>query len=481
MKRLSLLLLLVFVVNFTFAYDYDIVLDNDVIKKEKENKPKKEKNTDSVRRGWTFGILPSVAYDADKGFQGGVLSNIYYFGDGSQYPEYIHSFYIEAAYTTKHSGLFRFSYDSKYLIPKHRLTVDVSYLPEAICDFYGYNGYQTVLNPEWINEKKYPDTYRSRIFYKSRRDLLRIAGDISGNIAGHWYWNAGIGVQGFITGSVNIGMINKGKKEEDKLPYGVEGLYEKYRKWGIIGDAEAYGGWHPYLRAGITFDTRDRQQNPNKGIYADAFLTYTAAFGDQKKFNNLKFNFDFRHYVPVYKDYVLFAYRLSMQLTTAGKSTYFENNIWNTLYIQRATYEVVGGANTVRGVARNRVTANGFAFANIEFRFKLCKFSIKKEHFYIGLNPFFDAGMVLQPYELNKEEIVNNIINNDPEFDLSNLDQYINFDNPQIYRPHMAAGLGLKFAMNENFVLSVDWAVPFDKRDNANQFTNFYVKMNYMF
>ena len=34
--------------------------------------------------------------------------------------------------------------------------------------------------------------------------------------------------------------------------------------------------------------------------------------------------------------------------------------------------------------------------------------------------------------------------------------------------------------MNDNFVLSVDWAVPFDKRDNAGM-ANLYVKMGYMF
>ena len=66
-----------------------------------------------IKTGWNFGILPSIAYDADYGFQGGVLTNVYYYGDGSQYPEYIHSLYLEAAYTTKHHGIFRFNYDSK--------------------------------------------------------------------------------------------------------------------------------------------------------------------------------------------------------------------------------------------------------------------------------------------------------------------------------------------------------------------------------
>lgn len=483
MRKVSLFLAFVFlfttVLNASVTEFYNKSLWDNLSKKEKVHKEKQPK--DSIRKGWTFGILPSVAYDADKGFQGGLLSNIYYFGDGSTYPEYLHSFYVELAYTTKHCGIFRFNYDSKYLIPKHRLTVDISYLPDAICDFYGYNGYQTVLNKEWINNKKYPDTYISRAFYRSRRDMLRIAADISGKISGNWYWNAGLGVYWFKIGSVNLDMINKGKKEENKLPTGVEGMYEKYVKWGIINAEEAKGGWHPYLRGGVTYDSRDRQQNPNKGIYADAFLTYTAAFGALKAYNNLKFNFDFRHYVPVYKDYVLFAYRLSCQLTTAGKSPFYQNNIWNTLFIQRVTYEVLGGGNTTRGIARHRATANGFAFANVEFRFKLCKFAIKKEQFYIGLNPFFDGAIILQPYKLDKDEIIRNIEQNDPEFNLADLDQYLIFDNPQIYRPHLSAGLGLKIAMNDNFVLSVDWAVPFDKRDNANQFSNFYVKMNYMF
>ena len=35
-----------------------------------------------IKTGWNFGVLPSVAFDADLGFQGGALTNIYYYGDG---------------------------------------------------------------------------------------------------------------------------------------------------------------------------------------------------------------------------------------------------------------------------------------------------------------------------------------------------------------------------------------------------------------
>ena len=38
-----------------------------------------------VKTGWNFGVLPSIAYDADLGFQGGLLGNVYFYGDGTQY------------------------------------------------------------------------------------------------------------------------------------------------------------------------------------------------------------------------------------------------------------------------------------------------------------------------------------------------------------------------------------------------------------
>jgi len=458
---------------------------------EVENTPRdstkrKKKNEDGIRTGWTFGVLPSVSYDADLGFQFGALTNIYYFGDGSTYPEYLHSFYAEASYTTKRYGVFRLFYDSKYLIPKHRLTIDMSYLPDAMCDFTGFNGYQSIFNDNWRNSKKYSaeEGYKSRAFYKYKRDLFRFSADIEGKIHSYWNWNIGVGVLGYLTGPVNLGIINSGKKDENKLP-DIDGLYDKYVTWNMIKENEKKGGVHPYVRAGGSFDSRDKQMNPSKGIYSDAFLTYTAAFnssyfGNQTEFNNLKLNFNFRHYVPIYKDYISFAYRLSLQMTVAGNSPFYLNSYWNTLYIQRVLYEGLGGGNTLRGITRNRILANGFAFANIEFRFKVWKFKIKKENFYIGLNPLFDVGMVLQSYDIDENNLKKSIAENDPNFDINTLDDYFNFDKSCVYKPHFSAGIGLKAAMNDNFVLSVDWAVPFNEQD-APGFANLYIKIGYMF
>ena len=432
--------------------------------------------TKNVRKGWTFGALPSVSYDADYGFQYGALTNIYYFGDGSTYPEYLHSLYLEASYTTKQYGVFRFFYDSKYAIPNHRLTVDVTYLPDALSDFYGFNGYQSVYNPAWTDDKS--SDYVSRAFYKMKRDLFRVAVDLQKPVTDSWYLNYGAGVLGYNVGEVDLDMLNKGKDAEDQLP-DVESLYEKYVLWDIISPNEARGGWHPYLRGGLTYDTRNQQQNPSRGIYSDAFLTYTAAFGDMKEYNNLKFNFNFRHYLPITEN-ISFAYRVGTQLNMFGKSPFYINSYMNTLFIQRVIYEGLGGGNSLRGIVRNRILSDGFAFANVELRLKLWKFKIGKENFYVGINPLFDAGMVLQPYSLDKDVIENNIKENDPSFDLNTLDNYFDFDESLIYNPHMSVGVGLKVAMNENFIVSVDWATPLNKADNG-KVSNLYIKIGYMF
>ena len=472
-------------------------------------KKEKVQETDSlgrkIKKGWNFGALPSVAFDADLGFQGGALANIYYYGDGSQYPEYIHSIYAEAAYTTKNYGIFRVNYDSKYLIPKHRLTLDATYQPDAMCDFYGYNGYQSVYDQDFHKWKKDQSKmgdvsqYQSRAFYKYKRDIFRFAADMEGTIWKNIKWNAGIGVLGYMIDECDIDMLNGKKKydpnillaDQKALNDQVEGLYEKYEKWGLIDKNEAKGGWHPYLRAGLTYDSRDQRTCPTKGVYADAFFTYTAAFnakyGQQAEagYNHLQFNFNFRHYVPVYRDRVTFAYRLGTQNNVAGKSPFYMNTYLNTLFIQRVMYEGLGGANSLRGIMRNRILANGFAYANVELRAKVAKFDIGKQHFYIGLAPFFDLGLITQPYDLDFEAVkAAHAVDSDPMKrglgDYFVLDEEGNLDNSLVYMPHMATGVGLKVAMNENFVLSVDWAMSLNKQDNA-KWANFYIKMGYLF
>ena len=76
--------------------------------------------------------------------------------------------------------------------------------------------------------------------------------------------------------------------------------------------------------------------------------------------------------------------------------------------------------------------------------------------------------MVVQPYD--------NVVS-DPNQMLPNVGYW---DTSRLYEPHLSGGCGLKVAMNDNFVLSVDWATAFDKQDNG-KVSNLYIKMGYMF
>lgn len=457
-------------------------------------------NKSNSRTGWTLGVLPSVAFDADLGLQYGALTNIYYFGSGDIYPEYYHSFYVEAAYTTMKYGIFRFSYDSKYLIPNHRLSVDVTYLPDAMCDFYGFNGYESRYNSTWTDDEN--AGYVSRAFYKMQRNLFRASADLQGSIGGKWYWNGGAGLLSYKTGSVDLDKLNRNKDADEALP-DTATLYDRYVQWGLIKDNEKAGGTHPYIHGGVTYDSRDRQQNPQHGIHADAFLSYTAAFGDQSEYNNLKINATWRHYIPLWvkhttlpdgrqeeKNIITLAYRLGMQELLAGESPYYLNTYLNQLYLQRVLYEGLGGANSLRGIMRNRILGDGFLFGNAELRIQLFSFHVKKENFYVGINPFIDWGLLTQRREayktdashgsLDAETLANIIASGANPDDYFYIQQNNASGAKRWNSSHWGAGCGLKIAMNDNFVLSVDWARALNEQDNS-KLSNLYIKMGYMF
>jgi hypothetical protein len=163
------------------------------------------------------------------------------------------------------------------------------------------------------------------------------------------------------------------------------------------------------------------------------------------------------------------------------------DNYMNTLFIQRVYYEGLGGGNSIRGMMANRILANGFAFANVEFRFRVVNFDIGRQHFFVGLNPFFDLGVITQPYQLDDlvQRHTNGAYNTLKESMTATTpndkyEDYFSTNTKDIYMPHMTAGVGLKIGMNENFVLSADWGMPIDRRDNG-KLANFYVKMGYLF
>ncbi len=72
---------------------------------------------------------------------------------------------------------------------------------------------------------------------------------------------------------VNLNKLNKGLEGDEILP-DVPGLYDKYVEWGIIPEKEKKGGKLISLKAGLIYDTRDNEANPNRGIWSELLVAF---------------------------------------------------------------------------------------------------------------------------------------------------------------------------------------------------------------
>lgn len=420
---------------------------------------------EKIKKGWNFGVLPAISWDNDLGFQYGGLINLYDYDDGSHYPGYDHSIYLEASAYTRGSGIYRFMYDSDQLIKGIGLTVDVSYLPNQAYNFYGWNGYEAVYNSDWSDDSAPDSLYKSRVFYRYQNKMFRFKADLNGKIKGNLKWLAGFQFYNFEVASVDIDKLNKGKDEEDKLP-DEPGLYDKYVGWGLIPADEANGGSLSLLKAGLMYDSRDNKPNPMHGIWSEIALEGAPEFMGSIEQSYLKLSLIHRQYFTIIPENLAFAYRLAAQTTVAGHAPFYMQPLIITSMLRGATEEGLGGVRNLRGMPRNRVVGDGILYGNFEFRWKFYRTRLFNQNFYFGLNAFMDAGGVIQKIDI--EEKVKAL-------ELTDQADYFDFGVESF---HVTYGLGLRIAMNQNFILAIDYGLAIDKRDGTN---GFYVGLNYLF
>jgi outer membrane protein assembly factor BamA len=413
--------------------------------------------SDKIKTGWNFGALPAIAYDSDIGFKYGALVNLFYYGDGKQYPEYLHSLYFEWNHTTKGSGQTQFTYDSRYLIPGIRLSAEASYLTEQSLDFYGFNGYESDYNPDFEDEES--DAYISRMYYNMDRRLARVKADFQGKIKGSQLrWFAGVEFNNARMGTVDIDKLNKGKDPEDQLP-DADLLFDRYVEWGLIPEAEADGGNTTLLKAGAVYDTRDIEANPMKGIWTDLQFLVAPGFLGNGDLAYTRLALTHRQYFTLVPRVLSFAYRLSYQTRISGNMPYYMLPfVYNTA--PALTRDGLGGAKTIRGIMRNRVVGDGFVYGNLEMRWKLFRTIVFDQNIYLALSAFLDGGMVTDKFDFDDHANTEAILSGRKE----------SF--------HLGTGGGLHIVMNQNFVVAVDYGRAIDPDDGIG---GLYIGLNFLY
>lgn len=437
-----------------------IICSYHAISAEKSSREK----ADSIKTGWNLGALPAISFDTDLGFQYGALVNFFDYGDGKRFPSYNHSLYFEVSRFTKGSGVYRFYYTSDQLIKNIDLSLDMTYLTDQAHDFYGFNGFESVLNKEWEDEEN--AGYKTRMFYKFDQRQFRFKADLQQAIGDSPFkWVAGANLQNFALSSVDLEKLNKNKSGQEILP-DVPGLFEKYQEWNIISQGEANGGFVPELKGGLVYDTREAKVNPMKGIWTEAILTTAPKIlGAESGFTRLSLTH--RQYFTVVRNDLSFAYRLGWQQTIGGHVPfYFQNQMITTVMTGYAPIGL-GGSRYLRGARRNRVYGDGVVYGNFELRWKFARMNFINQKFYWGLNAFADMGRVTRKIDFR---IPVSIAPGD-----GSVGDY--FD-PGAEKMHGTYGLGIRLAMNQNFVVSCDYGRVMNRQDGD---TGVYVGLHYLF
>ena len=406
---------------------------------------------EKIKTGFGFGAIPAVSFDSDLGFQYGAIVNLFHYGDGSRYPKYDHSLYMEWSRYTKGTGINRIMYDSEKLIPGIRTTVDVTYFTDQMINFYGFNGYQSIY-----------DENKSRLFNSMERNMFRAKADFQGNFGvSNFGWVGGYSFYNFTVDTVNI----------DKLGLEAEAggsLYQRYVSRGIIDADEANGGYINYLKIGLKYDSRDQQAFASKGIWTEAVVQSALGLGAFNPNPHTKFALIHRQYFPIIKNDMVFAYRLTYQATLGkNKVPFYAQPLLITSFLTAAENQGLGGKRSLRGVLRNRVVGDDIAFGNFEFRYKFLKFTAFNQNFYLGTNVFFDSGIILKPIAIEGYDTMTQTAKDE-----------LMLQDYEKGKFHNGAGIGLKIGWNENFIISVDHGRSLNKEDGV---AGTYINLNYMF
>lgn len=443
---------------------------------------KVESRQEIIKTGHNFGPLPVVAFDADKGFQLGALLNIYDFGDGSTYPNPRQQWYFEASFFTKGSQLYTVSYDNRFSIPGVRLSSTFTLTNDKAMDFYGFNGYMSYFNHEMVSLGKDKSNHANYIYtpkYRINRVAMLFKTDFTGNIWDNkFFWEAGYHLSYFKQGAINREKINKNKDEDKMFPDDEPTLFEQYRTWGIISDEEAEGGLNSTVRLGLLYDTRDKEGAPSKGIWAEGHLTLAPKWLGTK-IPYYKYSATFRQYLPIVDNDVLtFAYRLNYEGTIGEDAPYY---VLPYITVMGASYDRdgMGGYRTIRGLMRNRVQGLDMASYNAELRWRFVNFTLWKQNIAFGVNLFSDGTMVTRNFDMSFRG---------EERARKDYDEYMALtDNRTADRPHITVGGGLRFIMNQNFIVAFEYGLPISKFSNdpyiKNQDGNgaFYINTGFLF
>ena len=346
-----------------------------------------EEDAKRKKEGWFFNAIPLIAYSTDDGF--GYGARVYVYNNGNRksdlfyYTPYISRFYVQYYKTTKGVEYHEINFDFPYVFgSKFRLKTYIAIDRALNENFFGfgndcysslYGGYNKIDEVNEYISSLYNDKgetltkyYRYTIYKPTFSTKL--------------YYEIWKNIDFFMRYKVYKAEINLWDNERIEI-----NGKEYIEKETLLAERSPYGmegGFVSFISFGISYDTRDFEPNPKKGIYVKTgYRIYNNIIGS--KYDFYKFFFDFRFYTSIFK-FITLAYNFLLY-DVIGEAPFFE---YSSLYLS--------------GYTRNRFVDRVSMLNIFEIRFRLFGFSVGSEEFDFVLAPFFDVGKILSKLSLNE-------------------------------------------------------------------------------
>ncbi len=304
-----------------------------------------------------FGPLFNVSYSIDRGLQPGV--GLIYEKQGFRKTPYAfrNEFWVNYS-TGRKSFHLNYEGDFKELIGKNDLKIDIDYLgPNNQSNFFGLG-----------NDSQFDDEGRREIsYYRNRYDYLNADFKLKRGLA------KGLTLEGGLSNEFYASNLARNQRrflgEYDALNPS-EDIFNNRFYTGLIGI--------------VTYDTRDNEGVPTRGIYWRTALSGKQQIGEEKdRYGYLRT--ELRFYLNPGKSGLVLANRIGAG-TTFGDPTFYQRM-------------QLGGVRNLRGFHSNRFTGRSALYYNLDARIKLFDFTSYITPGEVGLIAFNDIGRVWEPGE----------------------------------------------------------------------------------
>jgi outer membrane protein assembly factor BamA len=305
--------------------------------------------------------VPAINFDADEGFGYGVILALYAYDSSAV--SYRWTLQPTVFLTTEGRRDYTLFFDAPARPDQHwRITSFVGREQQLSAPYYGL-GNATPYDPGI-------ETGSTRYFYRYGRDRTRATADIQ-----HAVVNPSLRV--LLGGGASTDRIDLTPFDSGRTLIQSE-----------FANRTPATGHTNYLRAGLTWDTRDREIGTQSGTWADVIVQRVdKSLGASADYT--RWTATARHYQPLGKRLTL-ANRILVQNTIGDVPFYVLSEVQTTQKPQ----DGLGGSSTVRGLPKDRYVGKGIGASNNELRWRAADFTLRGRPSSLVLSGFVDAGRV---------------------------------------------------------------------------------------